>query len=696
MASNIPYAPQVDLFQNTKEFSYLAQHFDEYGSYTGFTEGSKQYKDFWEQVSYYCRNGFENSKGQRITGIHFFYLNFIKILAAVEGTKKKKRIFPRFLDIDYDYFWCLDYCKKNQKGLLLVKPRRLGFSYKAAAVCTHEFVFERDSNSIISAFFTKFADTTMGMVLDNLNFLNDNTEYRKQRNPDTRDFIEAKFKVNIGGLEVWRGYRSKVRQITFKDNQFAAVGQSADWFIMDEAGVFPNIIEAYNMSEPTIKNGSDYVGVALVFGSAGSMEGGTQYFYQMFMNPSNYNMLEFPNQEEGGRATGWFVSATRGRLGKSKVTGKLMVDDDGNSFEEEAKQDILYEREVKRKGGDTQALKDHVTQYPLKYKDAFLRSSGSIFPVAELQEHLSHIETHKEFHDSGKKVDLYFDETNILKSRLSPSSEEIIDFPLDTKRLKDGVNTKGAIVIYEEPERNPDGTIPFGLYVAGCDPYDHDRAENSTSLGSLFIYKRFLTADKTHDIIVAEYTGRPDLADSFYENCRKLLMFYNAKCLYENMLKGLKVYFEQKHSLHLLYQSPESLKDIVKNSTVTRGYGIHMTKEVKRQAEIYLKQWLIEDREIRETKDGKPLATMNLHTIMNKALLKELIAYDPEEGNFDRVIAFMLCILQKQELYRIKVQEGNLYNKPLFTTDPYFSKQHFTRQATLSDFKINSNREFQQ
>lgn len=687
MGSNIPYAPVITKFENTSEFTYLADHFKKHKCYTKLPEGTEEYKNFWKEVRSKCIYGMINTKGIAITGQYFFYLNFIQILGRDSETNRKKKIFPRFLDIDYDYFWCLDYCRKHQKGLLLVKPRRLGFSYKAAAICTHEFTFYKDSKSIISAFMTKFADNTMGMILDNINFLRNYTEFGKQCNPDTRDFIKARFKVKIGGLEVWRGYNSEVKQITFKDNEFAAVGLSANWFIMDEAGVFPNIISSYNMSEPTIKDGSEYTGVALVFGSAGSMEAGSQYFYEMFMNPANYNMLEFPNSEEGAKSTGWFVRATRGRLGKSKLTGEEMVDRDGNSNEEEAEKDILFEREQKKRTGDSRTLKDHVTQYPLSYKDAFLRNTGNIFPVTEIQEHLANIESHKDLNEAGKKIELYFDSENKLQSRLSPDKYEIIDFP-----IKSTEKTEGCIVIYEEPEKSPDGTIPHSLYLASCDPYDQDRAANTTSLGSFFVYKRFTTANKTHDIIVAEYTGRPEIADEFYEICRKLCIYYNAKCLYENQLKGFKVYFEQKKSLHFLYETPAILKDIVKDTNVTRGYGIHMTKEIKRQCEIYLRQWLIETREIKEGTNGEKKIILNLHTILNKALLKELIAYDPYEGNFDRVIAFMLCILQKQELYKISVTEFK--PKTLYDSDPFFGKTHFKKEGFLKNPYLTKDKEF--
>lgn len=676
MGSNCQYAPAVDKFQGTDEFRYLALYFEKHGTYTLFLEDTEDYIKFWKDVRAKCLDGMTNSFGITITGTHFFYLNFIKILGKDDVTGRKKKIFPRFLDIDYEYYWIVDTAKRKQKNLILVKPRRLGFSYKASAICTHEFTFFKDSKSVVSAFMSNYSKNTMNMIIDNLNFLNAHTEFRKQRNPDTTDFIKARYLETVGGtnnvkgVQVWKGYMSEAKMITFKDNEHASVGLTATWFIMDEAGIFPNIINAYNMSEPCIKDGADYTGTALIFGSAGDMEGGSQYFYEMFINPSKYNALEFDDPEHPERKTGWFVKSTKGRLGTSKHTGKVMVDSEGNSDEEAALEDILIEREGKKGGLSRQAFHDIITQYPLSYKEAFLRSGGSIFPVAEMSEWLSEIETNKSLYNSGKVGDLVFDEQNKLKFRLNMDLPCIMDYP-----LKPDMEKKGAFILWEEPEMI-NGEIPPFLYIAGCDPYDQDEASSSSSLGSIFIYKRFLTADRTHDIIVAEYTGRPEMAKDFYENCRKLCIHYNAKVLYENQLKGLKAYFEQKNSLHYMYETPSILKDIVKDSRVNRGYGIHMqrgangTTSIKSQCELYLKDWLLGER---EEQDGKK--RLNIHTILCVPLLKELIAYDPMEGNYDRVIAFMLCILQSKEMHKIQLEE---YTKT-YEPDPFFQKKFFKK-----------------
>lgn len=654
-----PYVPQVEHFSCTKEFTYLADFFRANQCYTNIPANTVQYKEFWKDIKEKCIYGMTNSVGIKITGIHFFYLNFCPIerqSVDSRGRISKTMDFPRFVDLDYDYFWMVDYCRMNGKNLEGVKGRRQGWSYRAAAICFHEFYFYPDSRSIIGAFLGTYAEQTMGFGLNYSNHINSYTEFRKNRAPDLKDYVMARYQATVGGVKVWKGFRSSVEMITFKDKATAAVGKSASWFILDEAGVFPNIINTYGYSEPLIKDGSAWTGSAIIFGSSGDMEAGCQYFFEMFTNPRKYNCLEFDDPDNPQIKIGYFSTAIRGRWGvcenpNSPWYKKPMVDEDGNSNEVAAYDDIMWLRELAKGGNDHKALHNTITQFPLTYREAFLRNKGALFASPEMLEWLGKVETTPSLRGQAQRGKLVYGEDNKLEWRIDETLEQIVDFPVKAENKKDG-----CIVIWEHPERVGDG-VPAHLYISGCDPYDQDKAETSTSLGSFFVYKRFYQANKTHDVIVAEYTGRPERADDFYENCRRLCIYFNSKCLYENNLKGLKGYFEQKNSLHYLYEQPQILKDMVKDSRVQRGYGIHMNRGVgssstgiKDQCELYLKQWLYDECDV----DGKKM--LNLHTIKSIPLLKELVAYD-KEGNYDRVIAFMLCILQTKELHRIHVEE---------------------------------------
>ena len=88
---------------------------------------------------------------------------------------------------------------------------------------------------------------------------------------------------------------------------------------------------------------------------------------------------------------------------------------------------------------------------------------------------------------------------------------------------------------------------------------------------------------------------------------------------------------------------------------------------IKDTCELYLKDWLYSER---DDVDGNKI--LNLHTIKSIALLKELVAYDVT-GNFDRVIAFMLCILQTKDLHRIHVNAMSDSSRS-FSNDPFLKR----------------------
>jgi hypothetical protein len=668
-----PYIPFVEKFTNSKEFSYLATIFNNTGFYTHLREDTQEYVDFWNDVKDKCINGFTNSADIKITGHHFFYLNFCRISGYDKTTGKKSEMFPNFVDLDYEYFHMISYCEIHQKCLIALKGRRQGWSYKAAAICAWEFTFFKGSNSIIGTFLSSFGLETMRMAIENLNWLNEHTEFRKQRNPDLKDNIIARYQYDAGGTKVWKGYKSSMRAISFKDNPTAAVGKSASKLILDEAGVFPNITDTYGFTEPLIKAGSIFSGVAIVFGSSSDMDSGSKYFYEMFANPSKYNMLEFPDNEDTKLKVGYFSSAAKGREGycmnpKSVWYRQPMIDEDGNSNLEAAYDDLMYLREKAKGGLDYKAHHGTITQFPLTWREGFLRDKSAIFSSLEMLEWLSKLETTPSIRDDKKKIELYFDTNGNIKSKLNPDLIEVTSFPLGKEE-----NKKGCIVVWEDPIENP----PYGLYIMGIDPYDQDKADSSESLGSCIVYKRFIHNGSTYDTVVAEFTGRPDKADDFYEVCRKMCIYYNAKALYENQLKGLKAYFEMKHCLHYLCEQPGIIKDMVKNSKVNRGYGIHMNRGngtssgIKDQCEQYLHQWLYEERS-----GPDDTRILNLHTIKSIGLLKELIAYD-RECNTDRVIALMLCILQSKEMHNI--QMADMQPKTLLDMDPFFSRKLFKK-----------------
>jgi len=663
---------------NTVYFQEEANRYRKTGLYCPYPKGSYQYREYWIEQNKRCIEG--HTVGDLyIPGTYYFYLNFSPILRKDEKTGRKIQDFPRFTDVDLEFFLNIEQCRKEKKGFIAVKPRRVGFSFKVSRLCVHEYTFYRDSKCIIGAFVSDLSEHTMNMALEGLNFLDTHTEWKKERNPDTREFVKARYKENTDGIEVWKGYNSEIMRLTFQNNPFASIGKSGSIFIFEEAGRFDNLITSYNISEPCWKDGEDMIGIPIILGTGGDMAGGTKDFSKMFYEPEKYNLLSFENiwdEGKGNTRCGWFIPAYRMRFGEHKTASGVivpMVDEHGNSNMEAATESILQFRKIKQESHDLRAFRDAVTQYPLTPSEAFLRNGNNMFPVADLQEHLAEVES---------RPDKYLDTNYHCKLKITPIGEveydlSTMDTPiLDYPHTQD--NLKGCITLFEQPYKNAQGVIPFGMYLAGIDPYDHDQGE---SLGSIFIM------NKLTERIVAEYTGRPGTAQEFYEICRRLLVYYNARANYENNLKGIFDYFFAKDSLYLLAEEPKSVRDVLKDKTLTNSSrkGTRATAAINSYNRELLKQWLI-----------TPLGEgekMNLHTIKSPALLKELIYWDPV-GNFDRISSIGMLLLLKQDEIKLSIETENKVKT--LADDPWWFrslKQKNTTFALPSSFGQAKNRE---
>lgn len=370
----------------------------------------------------------------------------------------------------------------------------------------------------------------------------------------------------------------------------------------------------------------------------------TEQAMKVFYDGEAFDCITFDDVFENKGQIGLFIPAW--------MTLSEFRDELGNINKELAMKKLLKEREVAANAKTKDALYSLLQMKPLVPSEAFLVLEGNIFPIGELKEHLAYLETNEKFKDLGNNGWMYRDDAGKAYFK--------VDLTLTpaTYPTKESVDPKSAVVIWEEPISNP----PYGAYIIGVDPYDQDKAENSVSYGSCFVYKRFISSDQTYHIPVAEYTGRPDFADDFYEQVRRLAEYYNAKVLFENQNTGIKKYFETKRCNYLLHTQPNIIKSISPSSNVNRQYGIHMSKPIKDELEIMTRDWLKTELEP---------GVMQLTKICSIPLLKELIAYDGER-NTDRVIAFMLTILQDAEMHLIRVAE-----KKEIKRDDFFKKQLF-------------------
>lgn len=670
---------------NTDKFRQAAIFFEKHGCYTLAPRGTTDYKKYWDQETERCLNGYTAPDGEGITGYNYFYLNYSPIFKLVETEytdrngdirKRRERVlqFPSFWDYDYYYFCAIEEAEQQGKHMAVLKSRQRGYSFKGASMLVRNYMLIPGSKNFAVASEQKFlvGDGLLTKAWQIMDFLDKHTEWAKQRLVSTRMERVSGYKVTDEfGKQTEQGYLSSIVGITLKNDPERIRGTRGKLVLWEEGGKFPDLLDAWRIEQPSVETDDGVAfGLMIAFGTGGTIGASFEGLKELFYKPNANNVLAFPNIWDDGRENtecGFFVPAYSNLESFDDDGNQRFMDKDGNSLKELAIQNLIDQRnKIKDGGASQQSIDRFISERPMKPAEAVLELGKNIFPRKLLMDQLTRIRTNKKLQSMKHIVDLEWDGNGQVKATEKPSGD-ITNYP-----LKKGDKPHGSVVIWEYPVKDP----PLGLYIGGCDPYDHDDSFTN-SLGSTFIFKRVRAGEAWTDVIVAEYSGRPDTAEEYYENVRKLLTFYNARLLFENERKGIYPYFTNKHCDYLLADQPDKIiSEVFKDSKVQRRKGCHMTKQIRAYGEGLILEWLLDEFE-----EGHP----NVERVYSEPLIEELIENDGVR-NVDRVIALCMVMIYREELYQLKVSSAKEQNKQVELFEmPLFSKQWFEEDNSTSE-----------
>lgn len=670
---------------DTDKFRQAAIFFQQHGCYTLAPRGTTDYNKYWEQETDRCINGYTAPDGEGITGYNYFYLNYSPIMRLKEEEytdregnlrKRRQRIFefPSFWDYDYYYFCAIEQAELEGKHMAVLKCRQRGYSFKGGSMLVRNYMLIPGSKNFAIASEQKFliGDGLLTKAWQIMDFLDKHTAWAKQRLVSTRMERTSGYKITDEfGKQTEQGYLSSITGITLKNDPERVRGTRAKLVLWEEGGKFPSLLDAWRIEQPSVETDDGKAfGLMIAFGTGGTEGASFEGLKELFYKPKSYNVLSFPNIWDEGRENtecAFFVPAYSNLESFDDDGNQVYMDKDGNSYKEKAIQNLIDQRnKVKDGGASQQSIDRFISERPIRPAEAVLELGKNIFPRKLLMDQLTRIRTNKKLQSMKHIVDLEWDGNGQVKATEKPSGD-ITNYP-----LKKGDKPHGSVVIWEYPVKDP----PLGLYIGGCDPYDHDDSFTN-SLGSTFIFKRVIAGEAWTDVIVAEYSGRPDTAEEYYENVRKLLTFYNARLLFENERKGIYPYFTNKHCDYLLADQPDKIiSEVFKDSKVQRRKGCHMTKQIRAYGEGLILEWLLDEFE-----EGHP----NVERVYSEPLIEELIENDGVR-NVDRVIALCMVMIYREELYQLKVSSAKEQNKQVELFEmPLFSKQWFEEDSSTSE-----------
>ena len=658
-------------FANTAYLQEAASHFMKHGHYTGALPKTREWIDFWDEEHRRCLEGY--SIGDlRITGYHYFYLNYCQIqkvdtsINASERSEKgvqKIQAPPEFWDGDYDYFWAIEIARyglsqeeydklglgidildlNGGKHLVVLKARGKGFSYKAGAMLCRNFNLKRESKNFAFAGEKEYLikDGILSKTWDNISFVDRHTAWRQPRLIDQEMHKRSGYRRNIKGTDVDMGTKSEIMGVSLKNDPDKARGKRGELILFEEAGKLPGLLKAWEVCRPSVEQGALTTGIQIAFGTGGTDEADYEGLEELFYHPESNNVLPIENMwDEGaaGTACSFFFPAFQSWEG--------FIDSEGNSDKTGAIAYHEHERQLKKGSKDNKTLEQWICENPYTPQEATLQSSQNLFPTAELTAQLNSVKASKRYHAISVGI-LMRDEDQKVKFVPSTDVSAIWDFP-----LRKGNDENGAVTILEAPFRDLDNSIPRGMYCIGHDPYAIDKSSTSGSIGAALVIKRTNNFSPTlNHCIVASYIGRPNNQDEYNRNLFMLAEYYGCKIGFENDRGDTIGYGKRFKLLHYLEEEFEMLdKRELQSRRVNRPYGMHMTEARKNQGEIYIRDWLNEAVRFEEGE-----ATMlRLNTILDPALLQELIKFN-RDGNFDRVMALMIAMYYLKELHNAQV-----------------------------------------
>ncbi len=636
-----------------------------------------EYRLFWKEEERRWKEGLTRpSDGEWIPGYYYFYLNYCQIWLneavddnaqkknkRVKGTRKKE--FPKIWLGDYLWFHYMERARDNGEHCKLLKKRGCGFSHKFGAITPCSMYVNKGLPNFHLASDKGFLEGEKGVfskVVSTLDWIASNTPFPKLRLIDTK--LEKKIGYKDGVEEV--GLLSSVFGISLKDNPDKARGVRGIIIQYEEDGVFPDIEDAWMVNLEATEEGGIVFGTMISGGTGGTDGANFEGSEKMFYGPTAYHIYGVPNvydkNSNPSNKCGFFWGAYLNR-------SRCYEETNGEPDVIRALIEVLQDRYiVKHASTDPTAITKRKSEQPITPAEAVMRASGTIYPVADLKDHLDNIKMQGSKFFDGHYIGDLINKDGIIKWQVNQNK-----YPIRTYRVPPD-NMDGAIEIFEMPKLGRNNSPIKGRYIGNADPYDDD---TGTSLGSCFIFDLFT------DTIVAEYTGRPKFANDFYEIYRRLGMFYDAELLYENNKKGLYAYFTLQNSLYLLAQNPQILTDqnmMKKGNYGNKNYGYHATEQINAFARRLQRDWLLTmaDSAYQETDENGTIISekLNLHLIRSTAYLEELITWNPD-GNFDRESAMAgIMILREEKKRFLDKYMDNANPTKSVVNDDYFTKNY--------------------
>jgi hypothetical protein len=468
----------------------------------------EQKKAFWHEQFRRCKLGYNGMCNKM-----YFFFNFCWMENITKG-----KIRPEYRVVDNEWFKFIDLCQRSREwGVVCVKRRRVGASWKEAADVLHDVLFNKHFHVGMNSKSEKDSISLFRKV----KFLYNNLpiEMRVRTTSNTKMFLDLSFyEKDEKGNDIRKGQQSDIIVVAPTDSAYE--GMMLNKWICDEAGKIANLPQIWSYTEDCLMQETRRAGIPVLFGTSGDVGKDGKGLRDMWEFARMYKLKRF------------FFSGWMG----------LAVDDLGNDRKEECIRWLVYKRREKEQ--NEKYLYDFIQKYPLTVDEAFMD-----FRVTGLGDALK-IKAQRE------------------SLRMNPAEKVRGVFKSDeNNRVVFVPDEQGPCVVYEHPKVGQ-------KYIAGNDPADIDDVYGDVSDLSTYIVNQQNGLLKPR--IVFEYTDRPRELDRYYDQLLMALRYYNdCRVLIERQKGGRLInYATQMGYKYLLMTQPTQIKRLVPSRGLV--IGVHM------------------------------------------------------------------------------------------------------------------------
>lgn len=692
---------------NIERLSKAADIFDEYGTYCDYDPSTPAYESFWQRETsrrkkgvfikaklyykdipkFFDANTTDEERESllqplRITGAHYTYLNYGRI-ERTPNDKERARLkregaehvetvmgFPRYWDGDYWNFKIDEFIANNKFHLTKAKARRKGFSYKRGSQAANTInLFPNVTVTLAAdqlAYLTDKGATTF-MAKKCLDHFEEHTFWRRGYISEAIDDILLGYRVSTKGLKNF-GWMSNLYSVACGKNESAAVGKKAIEIDFEEAGKFPNLQKALDVTLSNTESGAISVGTIRVYGTGGTKGANWAAFSKAFYNPKMNKMLCMENV--------WDINKRHEVCGFffPQVWDCEPYVERGNSIIFTAYAWDKQDKENHFHNNDSETHIIYKAQRANTPAEAFINTTENMFASPELNLHVSDLindNATRFFQDGWIVVN---DLGNSNKAEFIPKAECIKRDIFGKGRFHEFVNqvphssrddTHGCVRMYYRPFL-VNGEVPKDLYFVSVDAYKVDKAQKDVtdkhSLYSAQVWMRSntITPYPNQKLLVCEYIGRLDTMEQNDIVTMGMCLMYNAECCPEAGTGETVSNFIKYKLRRYLMLDPTNANTRKLTNPNNNDYGIVIGDGDKKYNGLrMLKEFIYEP--LSYTADGKPIR--RLKSISSVRLLLECQRFTAE-GNFDHISAAIVAmyVFLADSLNTKRLVEGNTEN----------------------------------